>query len=106
MVAYLPGCVCYNIKSTKYAAFLFFNSLNTRFGYNSWLGHNMLIKSPVDIPSSEITNQSAWLNRRQFLGASAAMTLANSSASGLDAGQPLKFRAAAGSERRSRRLHR
>ena len=62
-----------------------------------WLGENMLIKSPVDIASSEITNHSAWLNRRQFLGASATMMLASSSARGLDAGQPLTFRAAAGS---------
>ena len=57
----------------------------------------MLIKSPVDIASSEITNHSSWLNRRQFLGASATMMLANSSARGLDAGQPLTFRAATGS---------
>jgi methionine sulfoxide reductase catalytic subunit len=32
----------------------------------------MLIRKPNDIPSSEITSQSAYLNRRQFIGAAAA----------------------------------
>jgi methionine sulfoxide reductase catalytic subunit len=32
----------------------------------------MLIRKPTDIPSSEITSQSSYLNRRQFIGAAAA----------------------------------
>ncbi len=32
----------------------------------------MLIRKPSDIPSSEITSQSSYLNRRQFIGAAAA----------------------------------
>ncbi len=36
----------------------------------------MLIRRPADIPSSEITSESAYLNRRTFLGAAGALALA------------------------------
>jgi sulfoxide reductase catalytic subunit YedY len=36
----------------------------------------MLIKRPADIPSSEITDQRLYLNRREFIGATAATTAA------------------------------
>jgi methionine sulfoxide reductase catalytic subunit len=36
----------------------------------------MLIKRPADIPSSEITDKKLYLNRREFLGATAATTAA------------------------------
>ena len=32
----------------------------------------MLIKKPTDIPSSEITSKSLYLNRRKFIGSAAA----------------------------------
>ncbi len=40
----------------------------------------MLIKKPSDIPSSEITPESVFLNRRQFVGAAASLALAASAA--------------------------
>jgi sulfoxide reductase catalytic subunit YedY len=49
------------------------------------------------IPSSEITSESAWLRRREFIGAGAAMAaaaglgLASSRAAALAAGSPLQF---------------
>jgi sulfoxide reductase catalytic subunit YedY len=36
----------------------------------------MLIRRPDDIPSSEITPESLWLNRRRFVGAAGALALA------------------------------
>jgi sulfoxide reductase catalytic subunit YedY len=59
----------------------------------------MIIKSRVDIPSSEITSESAWLRRREFMGAAAAGTLmasplATGLAHALPGGQPLDFKAA------------
>jgi len=42
----------------------------------------MLIKKPSDIKSYEITSHSAYLNRRQFLGKSAALTAAASIGTG------------------------
>jgi methionine sulfoxide reductase catalytic subunit len=35
-------------------------------------GRAMLIRKPSDVPSSEITSETAYLNRRRFLGAAAA----------------------------------
>jgi sulfoxide reductase catalytic subunit YedY len=35
----------------------------------------MLIKRPDDIPSSEITPESMYLNRRTFVGAAGALAL-------------------------------
>ena len=58
----------------------------------------MLIKSPPDIASSEITSHSAWLGRRQFLAASASLLLASSAARGLASGHPLAFRPAVDSQ--------
>jgi methionine sulfoxide reductase catalytic subunit len=54
----------------------------------------MLIKRPDNIPSSEITSESVWLNRRQFMAGSAAMALANTSAHGLAAEQSLIYKPA------------
>ena len=60
-------------------------------------------KPPV-IPSSEITSESAWLRRREFMGAglalgAGALSLKSPLALGLAAGEPLKFRPAGGATR-------
>ena len=51
----------------------------------------MLIKQPADIPTSEITPKSVYLNRREFIGAAAAAVVAASGCAGVDvlaAGKP------------------
>ena len=58
----------------------------------------MIIRKPSDIPSSEITSQSAWLRRRDFLGAAAgaaALAMVPGTAGALAAGDSLKYRPAA-----------
>ena len=42
----------------------------------------MLIRKPDDIPSSEITSESVYVNRRQFIGMSAGVALAGGAGSG------------------------
>ena len=42
----------------------------------------MLIRRPDDIPSSEITSESVYVNRRQFIGMSAGVALAGGGGSG------------------------
>ncbi len=56
----------------------------------------MLIKKPADIPSSEITSESGWLNRRQLLGAGVGMMMANPLAQALASEQTLMYRGARG----------
>ncbi len=51
----------------------------------------MLIKRPDDIPSSEITSESAWLKRRQFIGGSAAMALMPALGRAKATGAPLDY---------------
>ncbi len=58
----------------------------------------MLIKKPSAIPSSEITSETNWLNRRQFMGAGAGMLLASPLAQALGAERPLKYLPAASSQ--------
>ena len=59
----------------------------------------MIIRKPADIPSSAITSESAWLQRRQFMaGAGAiagAVALQSPLAQALPAGSPLDYRPAA-----------
>ena len=56
----------------------------------------MLIRRPDDIPSSEITPESVYQNRRQFMGTAGALALGTAltpsalqalAATGMDAGQ-------------------
>jgi len=57
----------------------------------------VIIGKSADIASSEITSHSAWLRRREFLGAAAAgFALASPAARALAAGEPLKFSPVAG----------
>ncbi len=55
----------------------------------------VIIRKPADIPSSEITSESAWLRRREFLGAGAAvatLALAPMAARAMTSGDSLKFK--------------